>query len=183
MDTVYTPPPFPRPRSSRSRGLRSSGFLRVWPGLVPPVWPLDPLLSLHAVVGVVARSIKIEMEREKDRHTRQRSSVRVCVCSIVLGKFWLRVFFWGLPNCPGTSEITDISVKFSFLWYYLLHGKPRLHSFHTQQWQWGGSMEETDGRLTPGMVGWVVVQKGSCPEELKIQDVKGDSGKDSSTAR
>ena len=33
----------------------------------------------HAVVGVVARSIKIEMEREKDRHTRQRSSVCVCV--------------------------------------------------------------------------------------------------------
>ena len=40
------PPPSPHPRSSRSRVLRSFGFFRVWPGLVPPVWPLDPFLGL-----------------------------------------------------------------------------------------------------------------------------------------
>ncbi len=46
MHTAYTPSPSPRPRSSRSRALRSFGFLCVWPGLVPPAWPLDPLLGL-----------------------------------------------------------------------------------------------------------------------------------------
>jgi hypothetical protein len=42
----YTPPRSPRPRSSRSRALGSFGFFLVWTGLVPPVWPLDPLLGL-----------------------------------------------------------------------------------------------------------------------------------------
>ena len=46
LHTVYTPLPSQRPRSSRSRTLRSFGFFLVWPGLVPPSWPLDPLLVL-----------------------------------------------------------------------------------------------------------------------------------------
>jgi hypothetical protein len=44
-------------------------------------------------------------------------------------------------------------------------------------------MEETDGRLTPGMVGEWSYKKDHVLEELKIQDVKCDSGNDSSTAR
>jgi hypothetical protein len=43
--TTYTPPTSPHPRSSRSRSLRSSGFFRVWPGLVPLASPLDPKLD------------------------------------------------------------------------------------------------------------------------------------------
>jgi hypothetical protein len=43
---AYTPPPSQHPHSSRSRVIRSIGFFRVWPGLVPPTWPLDPLLVL-----------------------------------------------------------------------------------------------------------------------------------------
>jgi hypothetical protein len=46
MYTTYKSPPSPRPRSSRSRVLRSFGFFRVWPGLVPSAWPLDPMLLL-----------------------------------------------------------------------------------------------------------------------------------------
>jgi hypothetical protein len=46
VHTEYKPPTPPRPRSSPSRTLRSFGLLRVWPGLVPPTWPLDPLLGL-----------------------------------------------------------------------------------------------------------------------------------------
>ena len=33
------------PHSSRSRALRSFGFFRVWPCLVPPSWPLDLVLG------------------------------------------------------------------------------------------------------------------------------------------
>ena len=50
--TTYTPPPSPHPHSPRSRALRSFGFFRVWPGLVTPVWPLDPLLGLPIFLPV-----------------------------------------------------------------------------------------------------------------------------------
>ncbi len=46
LHTSYTPPHPPPPLSSLSHALRPFGFVRVWPGLVPPVWPLDPLLDL-----------------------------------------------------------------------------------------------------------------------------------------
>ena len=46
IHTGYTPPPSPHPHSSRSRILRSFGFWRVWPGLVSPEWPLDPIHGL-----------------------------------------------------------------------------------------------------------------------------------------
>ncbi len=46
MHTAYHPTLSPHPCSSLSCALRSFGVLRVWPGLVPPAWPWDPILGL-----------------------------------------------------------------------------------------------------------------------------------------